>query len=119
MAIETLDDIIESFADRLSVYGSHSSKCSDKNPCRSCWTSTLNDRIRAALAIDQPITTDAERVAQLTAHRACGGIEHDPMQGKFHGYCVVCLIPWPCEYAGTPPKTLEQRERMRAPEGKA
>lgn len=44
-----------------------------------------------------------ERVAQLTAHRACGGFEHDPSQGKFHGNCVVCLVPWPCDYAGTPP----------------
>lgn len=45
----------------------------------------------------------SERVAQLTAHRACCGNEHDGMS-KFHGYCVVCGVPWPCEYAGQPPK---------------
>jgi len=45
----------------------------------------------------------SERVAQLTAHRACCGTEHDPVNGKLHGYCVVCGVPWPCEYAGKPP----------------
>lgn len=44
-----------------------------------------------------------ERAAQLIAHRCCGGAEHDPQEGKLHGYCTVCLVPWPCEYAGTPP----------------
>lgn len=38
-----------------------------------------------------------ERIAQLTAHRACCGSEHDPATGKLHGYCVVCGVPWPCE----------------------
>ena len=55
-----------------------------------------------------------ERVAQLTAHRACGGNEHDGM-GKLHGNCVVCLVPWPCEYAGTPPaKDAELAEAKAA-----
>lgn len=44
-----------------------------------------------------------ERIAQITAHRGCGGEEHDPSKGKLHGCCVVCLTPWPCAYAGTPP----------------
>jgi len=43
-----------------------------------------------------------ERVAVLTAHRACHSAEHDPLQGKLHGFCVVCGVPWPCEYAGLP-----------------
>lgn len=47
---------------------------------------------------------DAERVAQLIAHRACCGTEHDPANGKLHGYCVVCGVDWPCEYAGKPPR---------------
>lgn len=46
-----------------------------------------------------------ERVAQLTAHRACHAAEHDPLHGRIHGYCVVCGVPWPCEYAGTAPPT--------------
>jgi hypothetical protein len=40
-----------------------------------------------------------ERVAQLIAHRACCGSEHDPDNGKFHGCCVVCGVPWPCKVA--------------------
>lgn len=34
-----------------------------------------------------------------TAHRACCGSEHDAQQGKLHGYCVVCGVPWPCDTA--------------------
>lgn len=45
-----------------------------------------------------------KRAAQLIAHRVCCGVEHDPANGKLHGYCVVCGVPWPCTYAGTPPK---------------
>jgi hypothetical protein len=48
-----------------------------------------------------------ERTAQLIAHRGCCGTEHDPANGKLHGYCVVCGVPWPCEYAGKPPLSVE------------
>ena len=48
-----------------------------------------------------------ERVAQLTAHRACCGAEHDPQRGKLHGCCVVCGVPWPCAYAGVPPSNAD------------
>lgn len=44
-----------------------------------------------------------ERIAVLRAHRACCGTEADPANGKLHGYCVVCGVPWPCAYAGDPP----------------
>ena len=44
-----------------------------------------------------------DRVARLLAHRACCGTEHDPANGKLHGLCVVCGVPWPCDYAGEPP----------------
>ena len=37
--------------------------------------------------------------AAAIAHRACCGTEHAPMEGKLHGYCVVCGVPWPCETA--------------------
>ena len=49
-------------------------------------------------------SADPERIAQLLAHRACCGSEHDPASGKFHGYCVVCAVPWPCAYAGKAPE---------------
>lgn len=38
-------------------------------------------------------------IATARAHRACGSEEHDSQNGKLHGYCVVCLVPWPCETA--------------------
>lgn len=41
------------------------------------------------------------KIASATAHRACCGTEHDPQNGKLHGYCVVCGVPWPCETALT------------------
>jgi len=55
-----------------------------------------------------------ERVAQLTAHRACCGTEHDPANGKLHGYCVVCGVPWPCEYAGSPPLAGSESRKAAA-----
>ena len=39
------------------------------------------------------------KIAAATAHRVCCGVEHDPANGKLHGYCVVCGVPWPCETA--------------------
>lgn len=50
----------------------------------------------------QEAASIAERVATIQAHRACVGNEHDGM-GKLHGNCVVCLVPFPCEYVGNPP----------------
>ena len=38
-------------------------------------------------------------VAAAMAHRACHSAEHDPLNGKLHGYCMVCGVPWPCETA--------------------
>lgn len=55
-------------------------------------------------------TIDSERIAQLIAHRACCGSEHDTANGKLHGYCVVCGVPWPCAYAGVPPKDLNKSQ---------
>lgn len=56
--------------------------------------------------LEEAKSSYSERVAQMTAHRACGGYEHDPSIGKFHGNCVVCLVPFPCEFAGTTPSPL-------------
>ena len=49
---------------------------------------------RALLATLRP-----ERVAQLIAHRAVHAAEHDPANGKLHGFCLVCGVPWPCDVA--------------------
>lgn len=58
--------------------------------------------LRQAIEENDPVAL-TERTAQIIAHRACCGTEHDPANGKLHGYCVVCGVPWPCDYAGTPP----------------
>ena len=42
---------------------------------------------------------EAAMRAGCAAHRACCGIEADNSQGKIHGCCVVCGVPWPCETA--------------------
>jgi hypothetical protein len=70
----------------------HSDKC-------HCCTD-LADQILSALG--QGECELQERIAQIIAHRACCGSEHNPAQGKFHGYCVVCGVPFPCEYVGKP-----------------
>ncbi len=41
------------------------------------------------------------KIAAATVHRVCCGTEHDPSNGKLHGYCIVCGIDWPCETART------------------
>lgn len=45
------------------------------------------------------IMDDQNKIAAATAHRACCGTEHDPENGKLHGFCVVCGVPWPCDTA--------------------
>lgn len=57
MAIETLDDIVEQYADRMGVYGAHgSSYCDEDQLCRCCWTSLLKDRIRQAVEIERKLS---------------------------------------------------------------
>ena len=58
----------------------------------------------------QSAERQTERIAQITAHRVCIGLEHDPANGKLHGHCVVCGVPWPCSYAGSPGGTTEPSE---------
>ena len=65
-------------------------------------------RLRKEASLRQPSQVGMsenlnERIATITAHRACCGSEHDPAHGKFHGYCVVCGVPYPCEYASRLP----------------
>lgn len=59
---------------------------------------------KKAAEVERLKGADAERRAQIAEHRACCGSEHNPAAGKLHGYCVVCGVPWPCEYAGPLPK---------------
>ncbi len=48
---------------------------------------TANQRIK---------TFDLEVIA---LHRPCTGVEHNPNDGKQHGYCVRCVEPWPCTFS--------------------
>jgi len=68
----------------------------------------------------QPILTypTPEMIAAAIAHRACCGSEHDPSVGKFHGYCVVCGVPWPCETAKQFLPNASNEGRQESPERK-
>ena len=46
-------------------------------------------------------------------HRAVHAAEHDPQNGRLHGYCLLCGVQYPCEYIGTP-KQAETIDRLRA-----
>ena len=52
-----------------------------------------------------------ERVAQITAHRACHNQEQDLPNGKVAGYCIVCGVPWPCQYSG--PHPAQENKEMK------
>ena len=56
---------------------------------------------KASSAVSCYVDTERQAIliAACTAHRACCGTEHDPLNGKLHGYCVVCGTEWPCETA--------------------
>ena len=55
MPIETVVDVMEALADQVGVYGAHddeNGEACQKKPCRVCWTSEWEDRIRAAFAVE-------------------------------------------------------------------
>ncbi len=52
--IEELEDIIEGLANKLGIYGIHDEeRCTDRTPCRVCWTADLNERIRTAVNVER------------------------------------------------------------------
>ena len=63
-------------------------------------------RVGLTKAVDAGIM---ERASQLIAHRGCTGMEHDPQNGKIHGYCIVCGVEWPCDIA-KPSTALQKAE---------
>lgn len=78
-------------------------------PGSSDWNAVAAAAI-AAHQVQQGQSSLNERIAQLAAHRACHSAEHDPLQGRIHGYCIVCGVPWPCEIAkpaGASPQASE------------
>ena len=85
----------------------------DEYPGDDPWTESIDGplallwwmRGRAALpGRAAAVEADPERLAQIIAHRPCTNEEHtDGQNGKIAGFCLVCNIPWPCEYAGALP----------------
>jgi hypothetical protein len=63
----------------------------------------VRSKVEAVPEAPKPAATPAmptpEMIAAAIAHRACCGSEHDTSMGKFHGYCIVCGVPWPCRTA--------------------
>jgi hypothetical protein len=53
----------------------------------------------AAAAEAAPQPPEQHLLTAALAHRACHSAEHDPLNGKLHGYCMVCGVPWPCDTA--------------------
>lgn len=95
---------------RVVCYGSGNVYCNDKGDryyVRPVRLISSQKEINAGIIPIIDADSLKERIAQLTAHRACCGSEHNPAEGKLHGYCVVCGVPWPCSYAGKPPGIKE------------
>lgn len=47
----------------------------------------------------EALQQERDDLRQMVGHRACLGVEHDPLRGKIHGYCVICGVPFPCPQA--------------------
>lgn len=73
-----------------------------------CPICAMEEQGKTALQAGTPVSID-ERIAVLTAHRAIGNQEQDSGNGKLAGYCAVCQVPWPCEYAGKPTSVQSAR----------
>lgn len=89
-----------------------------QNHCMNSGQEQVADLVgRAITALTTPMISQdllLERTAQISAHRACCGAEHDPSNGKIHGYCVVCGVDWPCDYAGTLPEPMPAQNAAHA-----
>lgn len=62
---------------------------------------TILAAARAYLRLREGWNRDMVAVgATILAHRTVTDAEHDPSIGRFHGNCMVCAEPWPCDTAG-------------------
>ncbi len=59
--IETLDDIIESLANAMGIYGACPDPTADKCVawCRPCWVSDTRARIDAAIEVERKLNNDS------------------------------------------------------------
>jgi hypothetical protein len=53
--IETLEDVLESIADEVGVYGSHDDSCGNGYTCRVCWISGLRKRVERAVDVERKL----------------------------------------------------------------
>jgi len=58
--LETPDELADSLADKLGVYGVHDDLCS-VDPCRVCFVSEMTQRIRDAVANEVRLAEPHER----------------------------------------------------------
>lgn len=74
--------------------------------CRPCGWQVFGDCPSAAIekwnARANPDT--------VPLHRAVGNQEQDIANGKLAGFCILCQVPYPCEYVGKPPDTVPDDE---------
>ena len=80
------------------------SLCEDEDHVGVGFLNPIADKIEQEISVlKQTVEELAEnlqdKIAAATAHRACHSAEHDPANGRLHGYCIVCGIPWPCDTA--------------------
>lgn len=69
--------------------------------CKIILRALQKDTLTAALAQKETSDSIARLTAQFAAHRAIGNQEQDTANGKLAGYCAVCQVVWPCEFART------------------
>lgn len=70
-----------------------------RHPLRAAARAWLRSREQQPDAGVPARDIDQDRLVAALAHRVCCGLEHDPANGKLHGDCVVCGVPWPCDTA--------------------
>ena len=58
--------------------------------------------LAAPHVVAEDFLAEAELRAIVSEHRAVGGIEADNEKSLFHGFCRVCVQPWPCRAATNP-----------------
>jgi hypothetical protein len=70
MAIETLDDVVESIMDCLGIYGAHDHDQDDSGEqchCRCCESSSLRSRIMEAVGVEQKLARQNAKESLVNA----------------------------------------------------
>lgn len=98
-AVKDYDERCKLHGDRIVTHAMCFARvCEEVDELREL-SKKLERELTASQSQVAELTRDAVLLAAATAHRGCCGTEHDPANGKLHGYCVVCGVPWPCDTA--------------------